>query len=333
MLRRTPTTPTTPRQILVGRSSSAPAQSRPFVWSLTGDVLEIHHRLDASSISDSTMIDGLTPLVVSGVLDGREAFEAAAVQVIASSGATADQGWDAFYDNSVAELRTGRSPFSSVHQRARNLVRGSVLEVGCCFGFLAIQLAEDGHAVSACDITSGAIDHLARHAQRRGTPVRAVVGDATALPFADNSVDTVTLIHVVEHLTETDAIRAISEAVRVATERVVVAVPFEDEPSEHYGHLVRLTEADLHRWADDTEHAGAEIFTDHGGWLVLTPPDAGSRTPGSASDQTSFARDVDGIGAFGDAEFADDVADMELHGGFGNEKRHPDSLVGQAICE
>ncbi|MFW0797413.1 mycofactocin oligosaccharide methyltransferase MftM [Gordonia sp. CPCC 205515] len=262
-----------PRQIVVRRSSSAgcPPPERAVTWSREDDVLEISHTLDTSSISDSTMIDAITPLVLSGVLAGQNAFETAAVQVIASSGDTAEQGWAAFYDNSVGELRAGGSPFSPIHRRARSLVRGTILEVGCCFGFLALQFTEDGHPVSACDITPGAIEHLTRHALRRGTPVNAVVGDATDLPFLDNSVDTVTLIHLLEHLEEDAAIQAIGEALRVARELVVVAVPFEDQPSEHYGHLLRLTESDLHRWASRVEHDGAEVFTDHGGWLVLTP--------------------------------------------------------------
>ncbi|GAB88461.1 putative methyltransferase [Gordonia rhizosphera NBRC 16068] len=244
-----------------------------FAWRACRDgTVEILHSLDTTTISDSTMIDGLTPLVLGGVLCGQEAFESAAVQVIESTAGTADAGWAAFYDNSVVELTSGTSPFGPVHRQARSLVRGhSVLEVGCCFGFLALQLAEDGHAVSACDITAGAIDHLTRQATRRGTPVDAVVGDATRLPFATDSVDTVTLIHLLEHLDEEAAIQAILEALRVARERVVVAVPFEDEPSEHYGHLLRLTEADLRRWADRVAHAGARTFTDHGGWLVLNP--------------------------------------------------------------
>lgn len=253
----------------------APAGTRRcgrFSWRAADDGIEVFHDLDDSSISDSTMIDGLTPLVLSGVLRGQDAFEQAAVGVIETSARRPADGWAAFYDNSVAELTGGSSPFSPIHRRARSLVAGdSVLEVGCCFGFLALQLADDGHDVSACDITPGAIDHLRTQARRRGVAVQAVVGDATDLPFADESADTVTLIHLIEHLDERDAVAAIAQALRVARRRVVVAVPFEDEPTEHYGHLVRLTTDDLHRWASQVDHAGAEVFTDHGGWLVLTP--------------------------------------------------------------
>ena len=149
------------------------------------------------------------------------------------------------------------------------MVGRSVLEVGCCFGFLALQCAQDGHEVSACDISSGALALLADAAADFGVPVTTMVGDARRLDLPDGHVDTVTLVHLLEHL-DPDGVRcAIDEAVRVARRRVVIAVPFEEEPSPHFGHLQRLTEADQHAWAAPLSGIGARVFTDHGGWLVL----------------------------------------------------------------
>lgn len=244
----------------------------PFAWRRRTDgSIEVVHQLDHASISDASMIDGLAPLVSSGILGGQDEFEAAAIGVISTSAHTITSAWTAFYDNSIAELRSGRSPFSPIHQRARALVVGpNVLEVGCCFGFLALQLADDGHRVRACDISPGAVALVAQHSRRRGADVTASVGDATRLPYPSDSVDTVTLIHLLEHLDEEAAVEAIGEALRVSRRRVVVAVPFEDVPSEHFGHRLRLTASDLRRWADRVDHCGADVFEDHGGWLVLT---------------------------------------------------------------
>ena len=52
---------------------------------------------------------------------------------------------------------------------------------------------------------------------------------------------------------------------------MIVAVPYEEEPSPHFGHLSCLREHDLIDWAQHVDHAGAEILDDHGGWLILTP--------------------------------------------------------------
>lgn len=265
-----------PTTVAVRRMGSPPAgfqRCGALSWRRRATGVEIVHPFDRSSISDSAMVAGLVGLVESGVIAGQLAFEDAAVGMIRSAASTEESSWAAFYDNSIAELRAGTSPFGPVHRRACSLLRGrSVLEVGSCFGFFALQCAEDGYAVSACDISPGAIGHLRRAARRRATPVEAVVGDATDLPFATDSSDTVTLIHLLEHLDPQGVLDALGEALRVARRRVVVAVPFEEHPSEHFGHLTRLRVDDLVGWADQVRHAGAEIFTDHGGWLVLTPP-------------------------------------------------------------
>lgn len=241
-------------------------------WRRVSGTAQIVHPFDEDTISDAVVVDGLVALVEAGVLSGQEQFESAAVDIIRSSAGTSADAWAAFYDNSLRELSTGASAFAPVHLRARSLVRGaSVLEVGSCFGFFAIACARDGLDVSACDISDGAISLLSRASRRLGLAVDAKVGDATALPYDDDSVDTVSLIHLLEHLDEKGATTALAEALRVARQRVIVAVPFEEHPSPHFGHRLRLTELDLYRWAESVEHRGAEVFDHHGGWLVLTP--------------------------------------------------------------
>lgn len=239
-------------------------------WRRAGNTLEVVHPFEHRTISDARMVESLSRLVDTGVLTGQQQFESAAVAMIESSASTVARSWQAFYENSITELRSGAADFSPVHRRARSLIAGhSVLEVGCCFGFFALQCADDGHRVAACDISAGAVAHLRTAARHRGVDVDAVVGDALALPFETNSVDTVTLIHLLEHLPADGVAIALDEAVRVARQRVVVAVPFEEYPTEHFGHLQRLSTADLHRWSGQIGMPRAEVFTDHGGWLVL----------------------------------------------------------------
>jgi ubiquinone/menaquinone biosynthesis C-methylase UbiE len=148
------------------------------------------------------------------------------------------------------------------------------LEVGSCFGLFALTCAATGLDVHACDISPGAVRLLTEASTHLGLDVDARVGDALALPYPDDFIDTVTLIHLLEHLPgRVD--EAIAEALRVARRRVVIAVPYEEVASAHFGHQSVLTPAILTSWAAQAHHDGATELTDHGGWLVLEVPRAG----------------------------------------------------------
>lgn len=238
----------------------------------TPESLRLHHPLTADTISDQTVVAGLCGLVDEGLIVGQDEFEQVFTEVVQSCHVDPAAAWRHFYRNSVRELRGTDGAFSPVHRRARSLLVGdSVLEVGSCFGLLALQCAQDGFRVSACDICPGALELLDAAAADFGVPLATSLADARSLPYATDSSDTVTLIHLLEHLDGPDVTRAIDEAVRVARRRVVIAVPYEEVPNEHFGHRQRLTEADLHRWAADRPDCSVEIFDDHGGWLVLEP--------------------------------------------------------------
>ncbi|MGB3698407.1 MAG: mycofactocin oligosaccharide methyltransferase MftM [Gordonia sp. (in: high G+C Gram-positive bacteria)] len=239
-------------------------------WRRAGTRLELVNPFTTADLSDESLVTQLSALVDVGAISGREEFEACFVALVTGTGTDRGQAWHAFYANSVRELRAGTAEFSPVHQRARSLLTGtSVLEVGCCFGLFALQCAQEGFAVTATDICPGALDHLDDASRNLGLPVRTALGDARTLPFTDNSFDTVTLLHLLEHLESADVERAISEACRVASARVVIAVPYEPEPSPHFGHLELLREEDLVRWSRLTAGHRTTIFADHGGWLVI----------------------------------------------------------------
>jgi SAM-dependent methyltransferase len=203
-------------------------------------------------------------------------FEEAFVAIVAASAPDPMDAWTAFYRNTIDGLvRGGTDPggtiaeFAPVHERAVLLVEGpDVLELGCCFGFLSLRLAELGHRVTALDLVPGTVRLLTAVAERLGVAVAAVAGDVTAVPLADRCADTVLAVHLLEHLPVEAAAVAVAEMVRLARRRVVVAVPFEDEPNPTWGHLRRF---DTRALAELGASTGLryQVHEHHGGWLVL----------------------------------------------------------------
>ncbi|MDN5861278.1 MAG: class I SAM-dependent methyltransferase, partial [Pseudonocardia sp.] len=141
------------------------------------------------------------------------------------------------------------------------------------FGFLSLRLARDGHDVTAVDLMPGTVTLLRTIAGRLGLRVSAVAGDAVRPPLADASADTVLAVHLLEHLPPDVGAAALAQMQRVARDRVVVAVPFEDEPNPTWGHVRTFDKAVLEALG---EAAGwpFEVWEHHGGWLVLDHPAA-----------------------------------------------------------
>ena len=89
------------------------------------------------------------------------------------------------------------------YQRVAGL-SGTVLDVGCGRGAIRESLASEVEYIGLDYPPTGAVDYAARP---------RLWADAQALPIADNSVDAVLLLHVLEHVP--DPSRALSEAYRV----------------------------------------------------------------------------------------------------------------------
>lgn len=162
--------------------------------------------------------------------------------------------------------------YAPVYARAEALVRGSsVLELGCCFGFLSLRLARAGCTVTGSDVVAGTVRLLATMASRLGIPLGTCVADATRVPLPGACVDTVLLAHLLEHLDADDGVRAVAEACRLARHRVLVAVPYEDLPDPAYGH-VHTVDAEVLRTLGARSGWDAMVHDHHGGWLVLDRP-------------------------------------------------------------
>jgi SAM-dependent methyltransferase len=186
-----------------------------------------------------------------------------------------DPGWTVFYRNTLTALATGgahggtNAGMAPVHDRAAALAVGPhVVELGCCFGFLSLRLAADGHRVTAVDLVPGTARLLAHVSEKLRTPVTTLAGNALTVPLQDASADTVFAVHLLEHLPRSLDAAVFTNMLRVARQRVVVAVPFEDEPAPAWGHVRTFDLDDLHALGAAT---GLPYTVDehHGGWLTV----------------------------------------------------------------
>ena len=212
------------------------------------------------------------------------AFQAAFIALVEAGAAEPDAAWDAFYDATLARVDAawGRDEpgsgtvavFTRIWSRAAALSRGrTVLDVGSCFSFLSLAWAVRPGAprllAADLDHASAALAH--RQARRLGAAVDVVRADAGRLPLPDAAVDTVLLLHVLEHLDAETADVVLAEALRVAARRVVVAVPVEAEPDPVFGHVQVY---DLPRLAATGAATGwtCSLHDADGAWLVLDRP-------------------------------------------------------------
>ena len=273
------------RDVLVGRATRVYESPHFAVLPLDG-VTIVLHRLKPAAIDNDLAELVAGELVRPGHVAISDAFERCFAGVILSSAPSSGEAWRAFYTNTLSRLREvapGTLPedygpiavFGRIYEHARGLVAGSsLLDVGTCFGFfpLLLQQSEPRIDITALDI-SAPILKLARGvaaSRHQKIPVGFVCGDAKSLPFASGSFDTVTALHVLEHLDPSSASQVLQEMCRVARRRVIVAVPLEKEPDPAYDHVQSFDRERLISFGKETGwRCSFEEYL--GGWVVLEP--------------------------------------------------------------
>ncbi|OZF09321.1 SAM-dependent methyltransferase [Rhodococcus sp. 15-1154-1] len=231
--------------------------------------LRVEHALTSTHIGES-LVHRITDLTLS-----QREFELVMVGLVLTTVADPLQAWTTYYRNSLDDLLSGAAEFAPVHARAETLVTGSVLDLGSCFGFFPLRLALDGVDVTATDLSAGTMTLLRTVAPHLGATLDVLTCDASGIPVAPNSADTVTALHLLEHVDEELGGRIVAEAIRIARRRVVIAVPFEAEATACHGHVRTFDAAALTALGLRTT-LPYEVDEFHGGWLVLdtTPADA-----------------------------------------------------------
>lgn len=281
-------------RVLAARSPDA--RTDHFRVHRTRDALVVLHRMRPDELDDD--LAGIVAGELGGMLDGPEDFRRVFTGVVRSTVSDPVTAWSVFYGNTLAALAGDGAPNGSgsiaalapVHRRAAELVSGQrVLDLGSCFGFLALRLVGRGHRVIGSDLCPGTTGLLATMAHRLRRPLSTLVCDAAAVPLTDGAVDTVTAVHLLEHLTPGHGAAVVREAVRVARRRVVVAVPFEDEPEPLYGHLRGFDVDALHRLGRGTG-LPYRVDVHHGGWLVIDHPTAPRQGSGTGSGELCAPR-------------------------------------------
>ncbi len=247
----------------------------------------VRPRFSSSGISNELAGHIATELAPLGLVPDGPAFERVFVDTVQATHPDPVQAWACFYFNTMRRLRrpdpggTGSvATFARIYSHVMSLIRGTtVLDVGCCFGFLPLLAADRNPRlrILGTDLVPSAVALAGRISRAQRSPARFAAADLLALPISDESVDTVLAVHVLEHLPAEVSALALAQLRRVARHRVVVAVPLEAAPDPTFGHVQAFDLGRLARIGVDPETPESQespgwsqdVYAADGGWLVL----------------------------------------------------------------
>jgi SAM-dependent methyltransferase len=235
------------------------------------------HRFDESSIDEdvSPMVaEELGPL---GAIASPEEYGETLFAIVASTCPSSldcptcgrlhlDQAaiWRHFSLNTLDRLRarlaaaggaggSHTAVFAAIYRRILELrVGDSLLDVGSNLGHLPVLISERvaGLRVVGCDNRPEAIAWCRDLAATTGAGVTFRPADVLAPDFGElGRFDTVTAVHVLEHLAEDELSAALGHLLAVTARRLIVAVPYEATPQPLYGHRQAFTPEKLRAWA------------------------------------------------------------------------------------
>jgi 2-polyprenyl-3-methyl-5-hydroxy-6-metoxy-1,4-benzoquinol methylase len=251
------------------------------------------HRFPREEINNNItdyLLEELGPLMTSD-----QAFSEALIGIVDSVDPHDIRGaWNLFSLNTFQRLREkiSRRPgpplhprsidaFAEIYRRLLTLRRdASLLDVGCACAFWPLLVAEQERVVSGrivgIDIRQDAINlssNLALLMKRN--EVEFVRMDALSSDLMQlGRFDTVTAIHVFEHLSDEQLPLAFEQLLAVTSQRLIIAVPYEQQATAAYGHEQVFTPEILASWGQRCVHwlggnAGFWCEEVAGGLLVI----------------------------------------------------------------
>ena len=179
---------------------------------------------------------------------------------------------------STVQVYSHIAQFAAVYRRILQCCTGaSLLDVGTSLGLLPILVAERYASMNVVgadyrqDAISCATDLAAAAGAHR---VKFIVKDVLTQEFpAVGSFDTVTAVHLLEHLREDALPLALTNMLSVTAERLIVSVPYEENVQDLYGHKQLFTPEKLQFWGNwCVETLGGGQFQCHdvsGGLLIV----------------------------------------------------------------
>ena len=170
--------------------------------------------------------------------------------------------------------------FATIYKRVLQLLVGdTVLDAGCSFGFLPLLIAEYMPSIKqivGIDILDSfeIIRSIAQ--EQHFTHVEFKQADLLSDDFsASGHYDTVVALHVLEHFAEADMYRVLPNLMKVTTQRLIIAVPYEPGQAETaYGHEQLFTSAKLEavgQWCLDKFSDASSMWCEDcvGGMLII----------------------------------------------------------------
>ena len=148
-----------------------------------------------------------------------------------------------------------RYAIANLHRTVRALLPDqieSVLEVGVGEGYSTADVLR--HRPNIRSVGGDLNIASVLEARQRFPAMHYAMFDATHLPYADHSVDTVFSLEVLEHIPQPE--RALQEMIRVTRKYVLISVP--NEPMFRIQRL--LSGKGLRMWGDHPEHVNHWSF-------------------------------------------------------------------------